>query len=201
MVVTMVLHPIGGNLEHLLHIRPIIIGSHGIALLSIPLMAFGFGGLKQSLSSTQGFLANVGFSFVHFSLFSGFVAGMFNGLVLPWFISHYQNETSSQSLNMVQIILRYNASMNHAFSLGFIVLIALAVFLFSVALLQTNIFPTWTAYWGLIASAGALIGLMVIGVQGFVHLKGFSLFVFGLVSWTISIGFFLQRQSTTPEKS
>ena len=42
MLATMVLHPSGGNLRHLLKTARVIVISHSLALIAIPLLAVGF---------------------------------------------------------------------------------------------------------------------------------------------------------------
>jgi hypothetical protein len=55
MVVTMVLHPAGGSLEHLFKISPLIMGTHTLAIISIPFCLYGFWGLARKLSADEFF--------------------------------------------------------------------------------------------------------------------------------------------------
>ena len=49
-VVTMALHPTGGDLDHILKIAPVVVGTHSLALASLALVVLGFLGLTVRLS-------------------------------------------------------------------------------------------------------------------------------------------------------
>ncbi len=43
-VVTMALHPTGGDLDYILKIAPVVVGTHSLALASLALVVLGFDG-------------------------------------------------------------------------------------------------------------------------------------------------------------
>ena len=49
-VVTMALHPTGGDLDYILKIAPVVVGTHSLALASLALVVLGFLGLTVRLS-------------------------------------------------------------------------------------------------------------------------------------------------------
>ena len=51
LIFTMVLHPTGGSVEHLLTIIPVIVITHAIAILSLPFALAGFWGLTKTIGT------------------------------------------------------------------------------------------------------------------------------------------------------
>lgn len=194
MVVTMVLHPAGGSFAHLLTASPVIIGAHAVAIVSMPVGLAGFWGFAQHFKQEKE-LSRFAFSFVLFGLFAGLCAAAVNGLALPLFIRNYADATK-EFTNTLSPILKYNTALNHAFDFIFIVAVCLAVVFWSVAIVKGKELPRWVGYYGL--TLGALgMALLFSGVT-LLDLHGFRLFIFGLVTWIIAIGFILKGQRTEP---
>ncbi len=191
MILTMVLHPVGGDFEHLLQIASMGIIVHSIGILSIPISAFGYWGLLKQIESKSIF-SRVGFVFTISSLFAVLIAAAINGLVLPLFIQDYQMATS-EVIDTIRPILSYNFAINQTFDYIFIGFTLLSVSSWSIAILQTRVFPKWLGYYGIILSIIAI--LLISSGFFFLDVFGFRVFIFGFVSWVLIIAYF---QLSTP---
>lgn len=189
MVVTMVMHPTGGSLEHLRHIATMIIITHSLAILSIPVTLFGFWGLTKRMG-TEKPLVMGGFITICMALFAVMLAAAVNGLALPLFINgHYITEPEAQK--SLGLLLSYNMTLNHAFDYIFIGGVCSAVILWSIAIIGNSLFPKWVAYVGLATCLLVICSLFAGFI--FVDLTGFRVFVAGLVVWMVVIGVMLKR--------
>lgn len=190
LIVTMVLHPSGGSIEHILKIRDVIVVSHSLAIFSLPFVGFGFYGLSMSLL-TSSKISLLSFFIAVLGLIAAMLAATINGLTLPLFVSAYSGEVE-QNLDVLKPILRYGFSINKPMDYIFIAASCLSMGIWSVLIIRDATFPRWTGYYGLL--------LLVLGVAGvvvrfnFIDLFGFRVFVFGLVSWVVSMGVFLIRE-------
>ena len=119
MVVTMVLHPSGGNFEHLLKIYKVAIIAHSIAIFSIPFICFGFYGLSIALLSKSkiSFLA---FSMSCFGLLAAMIAAAINGLALPFYVLQHAQDVEP-NLSTIKLILNYGSNLNKSMDYIFIV--------------------------------------------------------------------------------
>ncbi len=184
MLVTMVLHPAGGDFQHLVLIFNIIIISHALAVLSVPFSLVGFWGLKDRLQGAP-FLSHLAFAIIAVGLMAAVAAAAINGLALPLFVKRY-SDASAATLEAIRPILHYGSALNHAFDFILIGAVCLAVLLWSIAVIVTKRIPTWVGYYGLLLSALAIL-MLSLGFH-FVDLHGFRWFIFGWVSWIIIIG-------------
>ncbi len=189
MVVTMVLHPVGGSFQAILAASFIGMVSHSIAIASVPVTTFGFWGLTRSLKENQG-LAMLSFFIAGAAMIAVMIAAALNGLNLPMFVQRYAN-ASPETIDQIIHIIRYNSTLNHAFDFIFIVGICVAILLWSIVMLQGERFAKWIAYMGILIGSSAII-LLAAGFV-FVDLHGFRLFIFAIVGWIVLIGFFLIR--------
>ena len=179
LVVTMVLHPAGGSLDHLLKATKFIIVSHSIALVALPFLAAGFWGFTKKLG-TENFISVSAFAVVVFGLIAGMIAATINGLALPIFINHYA-DAAPAAKDILKMILRNNISFNQAFDFVFIGAICLSVLLYSIANLLTKKIPLLVSYLGIIL----ILVIIALLVSGFVmvNLHGFRFFIIALVIW------------------
>lgn len=184
LLVTMVLHPSGGSVEHLLAISTMIIVAHGIAIGSIPVLYLGFKGLSRHLAS-QGnpLLAVLGHYVMSIALLAGMLAATVNGLALPFFVQHLA-EASAEQLTLAHMILDYNHSLNQAFDYLFIIGVCAAILLWSVQVLRYRLLPVWLGYAGVALNLGAF-GLLYMGIN-LIGLFGFRLFIFSLAGWIVA---------------
>jgi len=189
MTITMVMHPTGGSLEHLRHISTMIIVTHSLAILSIPVTLFGFWGLTKKLSADNPWSMGA-FITMCIGLFAVLLAAAVNGLALPLFISHYQ-ETSPEMTNSLTLLLTYNSALNHAFDYIFIGGVCIAVSLWSVVVIKTSDFPKWVGYFGLFTCILVVSGFIAGFI--FVNLTGFRVFIAGLVVWMVIVGVMLKK--------
>jgi hypothetical protein len=194
MVITMVLHPIGGSIEHLLKLISITIISHSIAIASVPVTLFGLIGLTKKLS-IQSTLSILGFCVMFIGLIAVMCAGAINGLVLPMFLQHYA-DASPEALEGILPIVRYNLSLNHAFDYIYMGASCLAVFLWSIAIAKSGSIPKWIGYYGMLISVTA-VATLISGFE-FLTVHGFRWFIFGFVTWIVLVGIDLIR-SKDPE--
>lgn len=191
LVITMILHPVGGDFEHLLKMYRIIIISHSLAIVSIPITLFGYWGISQRLKEEPAF-STAAFVMICFGSFAIMCAAAVNGLALPFLINRYR-EAGPELIDSLRPVLAYNYALNHAFDYIYIGSACAAVLLWSIAIVRTNYFPNWAGYFGILLGAAAI--LLLLSGFVFVDLSGFRLFVVGIVSWTSLMGVLLFRQS------
>ncbi len=189
-LLTMVLHPAGGNFQHLLKITPMILVTHSAAILSLPFAAIGFWGLTRRIGA-EDFLSLTAFAMTSLALVAALLAATTNGLVLPIFIHRYQDATPD-SVDTLRPVLTYSYAVNAAFDYVYTGAFCLGILGWSVAILRTKRLPRWIAGWGiLVAIAGVTI--VCVGASPASQF-GFRLFVTGLVSWTIIVGMALRQK-------
>ncbi len=190
MVLTMVLHPSGGSLEHIVKISKIAIISHSIGILSVPFIAFGFWGLSTALK-TESNLSFLAFIFLAFGLLAIMLAAALNGLILPIYAMNHQNEVG-QNLETVKLIIKYDTTFNAAMDYIFITFYSIAMGIWSAIIIKTAILPQWTAFYGFILLIFALIAFFF--KLNFISVTGFTIYILGIVSWIISMGWFLVKK-------
>ncbi|MDX1667068.1 MAG: hypothetical protein R3350_07560 [Saprospiraceae bacterium] len=185
MFITMVMHPTGGSLVYILEIWHLVVGSHALALASIPFLGLGFYGLHLRLRES-GFLSKLAFSIMLTGLVAVMIAGAINGLAYPIYASMYEGASES-ALASLEIVTRFGFALNHAFDYIFMASACVATLFFSVAILQTRALPPWLGYAGLLLGVAA-VALWIGGIVS-VDLHGFRVFIFGWVLWVAAAGF------------
>lgn len=191
MVFTMVLHPVGGNFDHLLRVSSLIVITHAMALLGLPFACVGFWGLTRKIGS-ENFLSISAFAVIVFGLFGVMIAATANGLVLPIFIEKYK-DSSPAIIESIQPLLRYNFSVNNAFDYVYTVAFCLAMLGWSIAIVKTKKLPVWVGYFGIIlAVTAASIFSLTLNAGS---LQGFRLFVITIVLWIAAVGIVLIKGS------
>ena len=187
---TMALHPVGGNIEHLLQVRLLTIITHGMAIFSVPLMLFGFYGLTISFPQSS-WLNHLAFLNMAVGLIAVMMAAALNGLALPFFLDH-QSGASQEQLPMIHLVMDYGFALNRAMDYIFIVGCCLSIGLWSFLSLNANTsIPKWTGWLGLIMSAATMIAILA--GYGFTSLTGFRIFIGGLVVWMVASGYYLRK--------
>ena len=192
MIVTMILHPVGGDFEHLVSILAIGRISHIIAIVSIPLVAYGFWGWAQLLS---GSLSNISYSFMLFGLIAVMFAGAVNGLILIDFVATYE-DASKETIDSLKPFFRLIRSFNHAFDFIFIGAVCISTGLWSIGILMKKTAPSLLGWFGILITLTALVSLLAGFV--FVDLHGFRIFIFGWVAWVICLGYQLIKSTNHP---
>lgn len=190
LTITMVLHPVGGGLRHLLEISTILISTHAIAIVSLPFLLYGFWGLTYRLDNTNT-LSMLAFITISMGVVAGMLAAAINGLALPVFIEGYR-DASDETLNSIEPILKYGLSLNMAMDYIFIGATCIAMSLWGILIIAKSVFPKWIGYAGILTSISALVS----GITGFVFtdLFGFRIFIFGFVLWMVVVGFRLRTE-------
>ena len=190
-VVTMALHPTGGDFDHILKIAPVVVGTHSLALASLALATIGFLGLTVRLGAAK-VLARAGMVTFAFGTIAAMFAAVLNGLALPAFVRHHA-ESDPATLDLVRLVLGYNHALNASFAQVFMAATAVAVVFWSIAIVMTRALPRWAGIVGGTAGVGAL-GMLLVGAIG-VDVHDFGLFVFGYSAWAILIGLQLCREA------
>lgn len=189
MIMTMVLHPVGGDFDHLLMIVNMGIISHALALFSVPFVAYGYWGIMMKLKDVV-FLSRVGFSFMVFGLMAVMIAATLNGLVLMQFVASYA-DADQQVIAGLKPIFRYNHFFNLANDYIFMMAVGVSTLFWSIAVIRTRQFPVWVGYLGLILVSLAF--LTIIAGHIYTDVAGFRMFIFGTTAWTMAMGWYLTR--------
>ena len=192
MVVTMVLHPAGDINDYYL-----IIGSHTLAIMSIPISLVGFWGVTNKMG-TENILSITAFAIIAMGLVAAMMAGIINGLAYPMFLKNYIADGTLDFSEAVEISLHYGFTLNQAMALVYIGAVCLSIFLWSLAIVKNGQFPKWIGYFGILLGAGGFT-LILAGIN-LTSVGGFRIFIFGSVTWVIIIGYLLiKSKEENPE--
>lgn len=189
-VITMGLHPVGGNISHLLKVSGLIKITHGIAIFAVPFVAFGFYGLNKKLSKKSEW-AVLAFMFMLFSLIAVMLAGIINGLALPFFIHKYSTIAEPASTNF-KMIIDYGFMLNKSFDYVFITGCSFAILINSILMMMASKFEKTIAYLGVFIILMVVIDLL----SGFIFtgLFGFRVFTLAIALWILGVGISLTKQ-------
>ncbi|WP_028297015.1 hypothetical protein [Olivibacter sitiensis] len=183
MAATLVLHPSGGSMEHILNIKTILITSHSLAILSLPFIAFGFWGLSNALL-TKSKISMLSFIISCFGLFAAMVAATINGLTLPLFLS--KAALRNIDFNIVNTIRAYGDNINMPTAYLMFAAFALSIGIWSILIIRSEKFPKWIGYYGLLL---ILLGIFALfNKYNLIGLLGFRTIVLGIIGWTIAVG-------------
>ncbi len=196
-VFTMVLHPVGGSLNHLLEITHTIKVTHIMAISCLPLLLFGFYGLSMKLVDKWK-LAILALITMFFGLISAMFAAIVNGLALPYFLaSNSKNIDGAEE--MLQSILSYGFALNKALDYVFIVACCIGIVIYSILMVKTKKFPNGIGYLGVVmfvlVGAGGILGF------GFTDLTGFRIFTMSLSIWIVLTGYYLAKTTLSDDQT
>lgn len=194
MFITMVMHPTGGDIDHIMKIWVVAVASHAIAIASIPFLAVGFWGLERRLQEAD-FLSKLSLAIIFTGLVAVMIAAAINGLAYPIYAEIYK-DASSETLAAIEPVTRFSFSLNHAMDYIFMGAVCASTMLWSLAIYQTKALPMWLGHIGMLLAIAAVV-MWILGFV-FVDLHGFRIFIFGWVIWVLLAGFLLQR--TAEEK-
>jgi hypothetical protein len=181
--VTMILHPSGGSMEHITHIKGAIVFSHSLAIFCLPFVSFGGWGLSVLLQ-TPSRISMLAFFVFCAGLTAAMIAASINGIVLPYFVEKYYKTGVDETV--LKAILGYGWYMNAAMDYIFIAACVFAIGLWSLIIVTKALLPKWIAYYGFTIIAFGLIGIFT--NFNFISVFGFRVFIFGLVSWLVLVG-------------
>ena len=189
LLLTMIMHPAGGSIEHLIRITNTIMITHAIAIVSLPVGCIGFWGLTRKIGANH-FLSMMGFVLMSFALVAVLLAATTNGLVLPLFLQRYET-SGPDTIVTTKLILSYSFSVNKAFDYIYTGLFCLAILTWSIAILQTRKLPRWIGWTGV-----AIVAMMVIMILSGVAVNtvyGLRMFFSGIVTWIVATGIVMAR--------
>ncbi|MFT3827215.1 MAG: hypothetical protein QM731_25030 [Chitinophagaceae bacterium] len=195
LVFTMVLHPIGGNIERIIKITGVIVTIHAIAIFSLPFGCIGCWGITRRLGHTH-FLPLLGFIMATFGLLTALLAATANGLVLPLFLQHYK-DAEPAVLESIRPVVRYSFALNLAFDYIYTCAFSLAILCWSGTIIRQRSWPAWIGWLGIVIIVAVTITLACgIAVNS---LKGLRYFVTAIVIWLLLVGVRLYREKGNGE--
>ena len=190
LVFTMVLHPAGGSIEHLIRITPVIIITHSVAILSLPLGCIGFLGLTRKIG-IENYGSVLGFIMACFALIATLIAAATNGLILPLYLQHYK-EATPDTTAAIGPILRLSFTINLAFDYIYTGAFCLAILCWSIAILITKKLVAWMGWLGIFISL--LTAVIFISGVAVNNLYGLRIFGVCVISWILLTGVVLYRK-------
>jgi len=189
LVLTMVLHPMGGSVEYLIHIRNVILVTHIIAIVSLPVGWVGFWGLTGAIGSDR-VLSLMAFAMASIGVLAALIAAATNGLILPIYLDHFK-DLSAAGIESIRPILRYGTAINQAFDYIYTFSFCGAIICWCTGALSTRSLPKWLAWMGIVLS-GVIVFVFAFGVTQ-QDLSGLRWFITGIVIWTVLAGYVLSR--------
>lgn len=185
-VLTAMLHPVGGDIGHIVHVKCMLFQSHTLAIICLPIIGFGFFCISRVLL-TKSNLSILALIISFFGLIAGMFAATINGLTLPAFAANYAAHKDDQ--DTVRMIVTYGKYINIPMAYILITAITIAIAIWSWLITRSKQMSAWTGYFGLFITALGIIAL--IGQFDFTSLFGFRTFLIGLAVWKIVAGFSL----------
>ncbi len=179
-VLTMVLHPLGGDMQHIVKISRVLVFSHSLAIACVPLVAFGLWGLC-CLLETPGRMAILGFFVAMLGLGAAALAGTINGLVLPRFAAHFVD--SQVDVGTLDAILDYARFFNGALAYIFMASITVAILIWSVLMVWSVGPMKLLGYYGFLVALFGVVSLF--SISNLTSVSLFGTFVFGMASWLV----------------
>ncbi|MFT3674635.1 MAG: hypothetical protein QM781_01930 [Chitinophagaceae bacterium] len=183
LLITMVLHPAGGNIAYLIRHSKWIIVIHSVALLSIPFGWLGFWGFSRKLGIAD-FYSMLGFAFLSVTMMAVLFAATANGLVLPLFLQHYA-DAAETVIDSALPVVRYNFTVNKAFDYVYTSTYGMAVLCWSVAILRSGRLPRWIGITGILLFLTMLFTLLSgLAVNS---LQGLRISMAGFITWSLIV--------------
>lgn len=186
-IATMMLHPAGDNINHIIQVSTPIKITHALAIFCLPFILFGFYGLTIKLSNKWE-ASILAFIIMAFGLFAVMLAALFNGLALPYFLDQY-SANLEQNMTTIKPIVNYGFAINKALDYVFIVSFCVVISIYSLIIINSKKLPRWIGYFGIVILFFAIIGATTNFV--FTSLTGFRIFVFSMSGWILCTGILL----------
>jgi hypothetical protein len=166
----------------------ILVAVHTLALLSVPLLVFGFVGV----TIRAGWHRRSSFGIYHLCIICrrdnvrGIADGLINAALIP-----EMTGASDLKLQALKAALSYNFQFNQACAKVFVVGTSLAIILWSITLFRFGVLERRIGIIGWFISLAALFGLL----SGHVHMSahGFGLIVLLQAVWAIALGVSMLR--------
>ena len=193
-VITMIFHPTGGDLlqedKHAAKFSEFLaIATHSLALISYPVLCFGFIGLYRKLAKNE-VISTAALVALFFGAFSILIAATASGLIAPT-LTRQILEADEVSRTTLHAFLDYNFAINQAFTKVFVVASSTSIVLWSVNLWKEGIYARVVSGVGCLIALISLLAFFGGHLQLDVH--GFGLLAFAQAFWMILVGIFLFR--------
>ncbi len=200
-VATMVFHPTHfsaiASAEAITHQVRVLLAVHALALLSVPVVVFGFVGLTWCIGwERPGSL----FAFIAYCLsaiaimFAGIADGLINAALIQKMLS-----ADEASRGLLRAALEYNFQLNQACAKVFVFGTSLAIISWSIAIVRIGPFKR------VIGGAGFFVGVAELAVllSGSVRLDahGFGLIIFLQAIWMVAVGVSMLQTEPQPKVS
>ncbi|GAA4898263.1 hypothetical protein GCM10023311_23890 [Flaviramulus aquimarinus] len=183
-ITTMIIHPAGGNIEHIIELSKPLQFTHSLAIFCLPFILFGFYGLTHKLSDKWK-ISTLAFIIIGFGLVAAMLAALFNGLALTFFLNQY-SDNLEQNITIVKPIVSYGFAINKGLDYIFIVSFCLAIAIYSLIIIFSKKLPKLIGYLGITILIFAVIGAATNFV--FTSHTGFRIFVFSIAGWILYSG-------------
>ncbi len=187
---TMILHPVGGNFQHIIQESRNLIFTHSLAVFSVPFLQFGFYGLSKRLADKSK-ISTFALIIMSFGLVAVMLAALANGVVLPLFLGQFAGNLQ-QDASTLQVIAHYNFAFNKALDYVFIAACTLTIAMYSAMIVATGSLKKWLGYFGILIIIIAVVGLA--SGFAFTSLLGFRIFIFSIAGWVFAAAILLFKR-------
>jgi hypothetical protein len=196
-IITMALHPTGNDLVatgKFDAVMRLAVAVHALALICVPMIFLGCLGLHRRLAAPNrlSFAALVMYGFAAVAVMN---AATLSGLVAPGVARHMLGGEAG-SRDMWSVAFHLTGDLNQAFAMVFVVASSIAILLWAVAILRSNIFPKSLGVYGCVVAPLTLIAVLSGHIRLNVH--GFGMVVIGQAVWFISAGVLLWNEKPVP---
>ena len=189
LVFTIVLHPAGGSIEHLINMTMLIVVTHSIAILSLPVGGIGFWGLTAKLGADR-FGSMLAFGMAVLGLAAALLAAATNGLVMPLFLQQYKGATP-EAIAAIKPLLQYGFAVNHAFDYVYTCAFAIAILCWSIEILFTRKLALWLGWFGI--GISIIIAIIFCLGEQVNNVHGLRIFVVSIIGWLLLVGVALRN--------
>lgn len=193
---TMIIHPVGAHLGASpadLHAAADMTRlAHAIALVSMPLMLFGYADFSRRLGFTRA-SALAGLTFQAFAVMAVLSATLMSGMVMGELLDTAANP-GRHGTEHLQGQMHYTFVLNQAYSAVYTLASAAAIAAWSLGLWAAGRLRG-LAILGAVVAVGQA-GFMAIGGDDALSVHGFMLIIFAQAAWAIGIGVALLRDWT-----
>lgn len=184
-LVVMALHPTGGDVSREAAAGGsmlLVQGVHWLAIVAQPLILAGTLAVTGRLHVRRATAVGA-FIFFAVASFAVLLAGAASGLVSPGVLRGMHDTGDASAMTSMENFLHYTFLLNQAFARIYVVLGAIAIALWSWAILGARELPRGLAIYGLLLGAALVAGLtsghLTLGIHGF------GLVVLGQSGWMI----------------
>jgi hypothetical protein len=194
MIVTLAFHPTAHDLlspdgQIARRYEIITMATHSLALVSFPILVFGFHGLSRGLGLDRPPVSAALIAYA-FAAVAGMFAAVVSGLIAPVLTGQILGADESTG-NLFQLILKYNGLLNQAFAKIVVCASSIAVVLWSGSILRISKFAQVVGLIGFVVGIASIVAFLSGHLRLNVH--GFGLFIFAQSVWVILLGVFLWR--------